>query len=304
MTNNLVEASGWKQLSFNTGVFVLVDGHALAFRHFFALPIQNFTTRRGEPTNATYGFTRNIMDILKSSPEYVAVVFDRGLSGRDKVYPHYKGNRPRGGDSLSLQLDRIRELLYTFKIPVVERPGIEGDDVIGSVARKIARHGTHVRIVTCDHDLIQLVTHDIQVELPKGIYTLEKARQEYGLEPRQIPDLKGLMGDKTDNIPGVKGIGAKTATRLLQEYDTLENLYDHVDKLTPHTRKLLTSNREQAFMSKCLGQIKNNLRFTVKLEQCVPNHWKYEEVRRLLSQLEFRTLLPKLPQLAATLQTA
>src|SRR5260221_5766434 len=128
MSNNHVEASGWKQLSFNTGVFVLVDGHAVSFRHYFALPVENFTTQRGEPTNAIYGFTRSMMDILKTGPNYVAVVFDQGLSGRDKLYPHYKGNRPRGGRSLSIQLDRIKELLSAFKIPVIQRPGIEGDD--------------------------------------------------------------------------------------------------------------------------------------------------------------------------------
>src|SRR5262249_36825690 len=179
MSNNLVEASGWKQLSFKTGVFVLVDGHALAFRHYFALPIQNFTTTHGETTNATYGFTRNMMDILNAGPDYVAVVFDKGLSGRDKIYPAYKRNRPKGGDTLSLQLHRIKELLKAFNIPIIERAGIEADDVIGSVARKIARNGTYVRIVTCDHDLIQLVSHDIEVVLPTGTYTLEKTRRDY-----------------------------------------------------------------------------------------------------------------------------
>ena len=302
MSNNFVEASGWKQLSFNTGEFVLIDGHALAFRHYFALPPEKFTTQRGEITNAIYGFARNIMDILKTSPTYVAVVFDRGLSGRDKLYPKYKGNRPKGGNTLAIQIDRIKELLKAFHIPVIERKGIEGDDVIGSIARKIVRNGTRVRIVTCDHDLIQLVDQDISVELPTGVYTLDKARKDYGLEPRQIPDLKGLMGDKTDNIPGVKGIGLKIATRLLQEYGTLENLYDHLDRLKPRIRKLLATSREIAFLSKCLCQIKNNLRFTVKLEQCVPYRWSVDEVRRLLSQLEFRTLLPKLPQLAVTLR--
>src|SRR5215813_10235706 len=160
MTNNFVAPSSWKQLSFNTGTFVLIDGHALAFRHYFALPTENFTTQLGEPTNAVYGFTRNIMDILNNRPDYVAVVFDRGWSGREKIYPDYKRNRPKGGNTLAIQLDRIKELLKAFNIPVIERKGIEGDDVIGSIARKIARNGTRVRIITYDHDLIQLVDHD------------------------------------------------------------------------------------------------------------------------------------------------
>src|SRR5690606_7873494 len=211
--------------------FYIIDGHALAYRQFHALASTGFRTRTGEPTNATFGFTRTLLDILqKDKPDYLAVSFDRGLSGRENLFSEYKATRDKMPDDLVPQLERIHQVVEAFNIPILALDGYEADDVIGTAARLAEEQGLAIRIITGDRDILQLLTPHVTVQLPKRgeqdvVFDEDLFRQEYELEPWQLVELKGLMGDSSDNIPGIKGIGQKTATNLLRQYETIEGIY-------------------------------------------------------------------------------
>ncbi len=282
---------------------VLIDGHALAYRMYFALPRGAFTTMSGEPTNATYGFARTLLDIItKMAPDYLAVSFDRGMSGRDELYPDYKGTRERMESDLRLQIDRIRELVEAFNIPILELEGYEADDVLGTATLQAERAGVESLIITGDRDMTQLVDEMIRLQLPGRklgqvkIYDVERVREEFGIEPAQIPDWKGLVGDPSDNIPGVKGIGAKTATKLLQRYGSLEGIYEHLDEIKGAVRKKLEDGRDDAFLSRDLARIRRDLPVTLDLDACRTVDFERERVAGLFRQLEFRSLMDRLPE--------
>lgn len=287
--------------------FVLIDGHALAYRQYFALPINSFTTRAGEPTNAVYGFARTLLDMLQQTrPEYIAVSFDQGLSGRDVLYPEYKGTREKMPAELSSQLDRIVELVQAFNMPVLSKEGYEADDVIGTVVGSIEAQGVDVRIVTGDRDILQLLTDHITVQLPRRneadiVFDMAMFREEYGLEPWQLVDWKGLVGDTSDNIPGVKGIGDKTATKLLQDYQTVEGVYEHIDDIKGANQKKLLDGRESAFLSKELATIQRDVPITIDLKACHSHDYDARKVDELFSVLEFRGLRDRLPKESAQL---
>ena len=224
---------------------VLIDGHALAYRVFFGLPLEAFTTKSGEPTNATYGFTRTLMDQLFAAnpPQYLAVSFDVGKTFRDEMFAEYKGTREKMPDELRVQIDRIRQVVRTFNIPVLELDGFEADDVLGTIARQAAPLDVPVQIITGDRDLLQLVDDNTTVELPPGrfssepqLYDTAAVVAKYGIRPDQIVDWKALTGDTSDNIPGVAGVGNKTAVSLLQTYDTLDNVYEHLEEVKTRFR--------------------------------------------------------------------
>src|SRR5690606_27282489 len=225
--------------------FYIIDGHALAYRQFHALASTGFRTRTGEPTNATYGFTRTLLDILlKDKPHYLAVSFDRGLSGRENLFPDYKGTRDKMPDELSIQIDRIIQVVAAFNIPILALDGYEADDVIGTVVKQVEADGLNTRIITGDRDILQLLTPHVTVQLPKRgeqdvVFDEAMFREEYELEPWQLVELKGLMGDTSDNIPGVKGIGQKTATTLLKQYETIDGIYAHIDEIKGATQQKL-----------------------------------------------------------------
>ncbi len=288
---------------------VLIDGHALAYRMFFALPVQGFQTKTGEPTNAVYGFARTLLDILQERPDYLAVTFDQGLSGRGERYPDYKGTREKMPDDLRIQLDRIRELVTAFNIPILELDGYEADDVIGSVAPQAEAQGVDVRIITGDRDMLQLLSEHTTVQLPAKrqgngpeLWDVTRFRAEYGLEPAQLVELKGLMGDTSDNIPGVKGVGEKTATKLISEYGSVSGVYEHLDEIKGALREKLAAERDNAFLSRELAQIRRDVPVKLDLNACVAQDYRYEEVERLFRTLEFRSLIDRLPQPQAVQQ--
>ena len=215
-----------------------MDGHAIAYRQFFGLRVEAFTTSAGEPTNAIFGFARLLLDILrKEKPKYLAVSFDRGMSGREEVFPKYKSTREKMPDELSSQLPRIEQLVRAFNIPILVLDGYEADDLIGTACAQIASsHDIQARIITGDRDLLQLVNAQVEVQLPQRggpdrVYDVVTFRDRYEIDPSQLVDLKALMGDSSDNIPGVRGIGQKTATKLLKEYGNLAAIYDHIDEI-------------------------------------------------------------------------
>ncbi|MCC7209528.1 MAG: DNA polymerase I [Anaerolineae bacterium] len=280
----------------------LIDGHGLAYRQFFAPDTRHFSTTAGEPTNATYGFARALLDLLQADPPttYLAVAFDQGMSGRETVYTEYKSTREKMPSEMVVQMARIRELIEAFNIPILEVPGCEADDVIGSVARQAGDLGVHVHIVTGDRDLLQLVSDDVHVELPgiRGseppVYTPQIVQQTYGIRPDQFIDYKGLVGDSSDNYPGVKGIGDKTAVPLLQQYGTLEGIYEHLGEIKGATQKKLAEGRENAFLSRQLATIITDLPVNVELEKCAAHDYDPARVDTLFEMLEFRSLRPRL----------
>jgi len=285
---------------------VLIDGHAHAYRMFYALSADRFSTRRGEPTNATYGFTRKLVDIITADdpPDYLAVSFDTGKTFRDDMYSEYKGTREKMPDELSVQIERIREVAQAFSIPILEAEGYEADDVLGTVARLAEGAGVQTLIITGDRDLLQLVTEQTHVQLPgrrqgeDKTYDPEAVRERYGLGPEQIVDFKALVGDASDNIPGVAGVGEKTATKLLQQYVTLEGVYDHLEEVeSTRFRNALEKGRESAQLSQRLAQIVTDVSIDFDLEACRTQEYKRQAVADLFRELEFRSLVGRLPGL-------
>jgi DNA polymerase-1 len=290
----------------NRPKLVLIDGHALAYQQYFALSVEQFTTSKGEPTNATYGFARTLLTLLETKPpiDYLAVTFDQGMSGREELYSPYKGTRAKMEGDMLAQMDRIRELVQAFNIPILEKDNYEADDVIGTTAKQATAEGADVMIITGDRDLLQLVDDHVLVQLPsrKGkmgpqLYDTARVIEEYGIRPDQIPDYKGFVGDNSDNIPGVKGIGEKTAAELLQKYDTLENVYQHIDEQKGKRRELLEAGKDSAYLSKNLARIMTNIPLRLELEKCKAHDYDHARVLQLFRNLEFRTFANRLTTL-------
>ena len=277
---------------------VLIDGHALAYQMFFALPIQSFTTKNGEPTNATYGFIRTLLEMMlvPDPPQYLAVSFDVGATFRDALFDEYKGTREKMPDELQLQIDRIRQVIRTMNIPVMELEGYEADDVLGTIARQAKPLGVPVQIITGDRDLLQLVDDNTLVRLPaRGkrpatVYDEAAVTDYFGVRPDQVVDWKALVGDSSDNIPGVKGVGAKTATKLLVEHETLDNIYTNIDMIKGAVHKKLVADKEKAYLSQKLARIVTDAPITLDLDACLAQDFEATAVIELFRELEFRSL--------------
>ncbi|MGQ9778320.1 MAG: DNA polymerase I [Bacillota bacterium] len=283
------------------GKMILIDGYSLANRAFYALPM--FTTSKGVPTNAVYGFTTMLLRLLEEeNPDYVAVAFDAGVpTFRHEEYAEYKAGRRETPAELREQFPILQDLLAAFRIPVFAQPGFEADDLLGTLAKKAEAAGHRVLVVTGDRDAFQLVSPAVTVLYTRrGISEVERVdpaylEARYGLAPSQIPDLKGLMGDPTDNIPGVPGIGEKTALRLLHEFGSVEGILAHLDRITrPKEREALAAHGETARRSKRLATIDCAASLDFDLEDCRRREPDYEELRRLFLELEFKSLLERL----------
>lgn len=278
---------------------VLIDGHALAYRMFFALPIESFTTKDGEPTNATFGFARTLLDLVlaDSPPKYLAVSFDVGATFRDEMFAEYKGTREKMPDELRIQIERIRELVRAFNIPILELNGFEADDVLGTIAVQAQKHHVPVQIITGDRDLLQLVNDNTTVELPGSRYQREPQLfdevavvEKLHVRPDQVVDYKALVGDTSDNIPGITGVGQKTAEKLLKEYDSLDGVYDHLDEITGALHKKLVEGKEDAYLSYKLAKIVTDAPIDLDLDACLTQEFDGKDVVELFRELEFRSL--------------
>lgn len=283
----------------------LIDGHALAYRTYFALTAggggSRWLTSKGEPTAGVYGFSSVLLRILEEEqPDYLAVAFDTGKTFRDDMYSEYKATREKMPDDLRAQLERMRQFVDVFNIPRLEVEGYEADDVLGSVARSVAQQGYGVKIITGDRDLLQLVTDRIIVSLPgrklseSTDYLPDTVLESLGVRPDQVVDYKALMGDPSDNIPGVKGVGKKTAESLLSKYQTLDGVYEHLDELTPGQKKKLESDKDNAYLSQKLAQIVTDLEVPIDLSKARTSNFEPAAVQSLFRELEFRTLMPRL----------
>ena len=287
----------------------LIDGHALAYRTYFALTRggSGFTTSTGEPTAGVFGFVSVLLRILEQDrPDFLAVAFDTGKTFRDDLFPDYKGTRAKMPDDLRPQIERIRQVVDVFNIPRLEVENYEADDVLGSVARQAVDQGYGVKIITGDRDLLQLVEDRIIVNLPgKSLsdardFMPEDVKVYLGVRPDQVVDFKALVGDKSDNIPGVVGIGKKTATSLLASYNDLDGVYSHLEDLSPSVKKKLEVGRDNALLSKELAMIVTDLQVPLDLEQARPQHIDPAQVEALFRELEFRSLMTRLSALMKT----
>ena len=285
----------------------LIDGHALAYRSYFALQRGGFATSSGESTSAIYGFTRTLLDVLEHhKPQYLAVTFDRGLSAREEIYSEYKATRDSMPEDLASQFDRIFEIVAAFNIPMLTMENMEADDVLGTISKQAVEMGLDVHIATGDRDILQLLAPHVRVQLPRrggDDEVLDEAafRKRYGLEPGQLVDLKAMMGDSSDNIPGVKGVGEKSATKLLQAYGTLENIYEHLDEIGTRARNRLIEGRDMAYLSQRLATIICDLPIKLDLDACVGQDFTLRPVDDIFSELEFRSLRDRLHRLYAVM---
>ncbi len=284
----------------------LIDGHALAYRMYFALTAGGGSTRwqtsKGEPTAGIYGFARELMRILEQEkPEYMAVAFDTGKTFRDQIFPEYKGTRAKMPDDLSPQIPRIRQLVDAFNIPRLEMEGFEADDVLGSIARLANEQGLGVKIITGDRDLLQLVNERTIVYLAgddQNYVTGEDVIRKLGVRPDQVVDYKALVGDKSDNIPGVLGIGEKTAISLLQKFGTLDNIYAHIDEVENRWRTKLEQNKDKAYMSYDLARIRTDMAVRLDLEHARTDDLDFDSIEAFFTELEFRSLIKTLGKLS------
>ncbi len=276
----------------------LIDGSSYLYRAYFALPF--LSNSRGIPTHAAYGFTRMLMKIIKEhQPQYMAVAFDVSRETfRTETYKEYKAQRPSMPDELAVQIPYIKEILKALKIPILEMENYEADDVIATLAIRAQEAGFHVVIVTGDKDMLQLVTEHIQVYDPMKdlFYGPQEVEEKMGVPPERIPDFLGLAGDSIDNIPGVKGIGAKSARELVKSLGTLEEIYAHLDQVPPKYRKKLEGAKDVAFMSKALVKVRSDLPLKVTWDQLERKEPDYKRLRELFRELEFTTLIRELPQ--------
>ena len=290
-----------------TGTLVLVDGNALYHRSFHAFP-EEISTSSGEPTNAVFGFTRMLLDVLRIvRPAYLIVTFDRPTrTFRHEQYTPYKAHRPPMPDALRAQFPRVREIVAAFNIPVYERDGFEADDLLGTLALQAKQRGVPVVIATGDLDTLQLIDDTTRVTFARSprrgdfeYFDRDAVVARYGFEPPLIVDYKSLVGDTSDNIPGVHGIGAKTATKLIQDYGTLEEILAHRDELPPRTKALLTEHEEIARQSKWLATIVRDVPVSLDLESARALRYDPDRVLALFRELEFHSLVDRLPRAAA-----
>jgi DNA polymerase-1 len=291
-------------------VLYLLDGHGLAYRAYYALTAGGtrtnaFQTSSGEPTAGVYGFTSILLRIFEQEhPDYLAVVFDKGKTFRHEMYEDYKGTRAKMPDDLRSQVERMREIVDAFNIPRLEMENYEADDVLGSVARWAAREkGLGVKIITGDKDLLQLVTDQVVVNLAGSRmsdakdYFPKDVKKKLGVLPEKVVDFKALCGDTSDNIPGVKGIGEKTAVKLLEEYGDLDGIFEHLNEISGRAKSALEGSQDVAYLSQKLSQIVTDLEVKLDLEQARIDRFNPKAVEDLFRELEFRTLTDQLNNL-------
>ncbi len=281
---------------------ILVDGNNLLFRSFYATAYQGVIMKnsKGFPTNALYGFINMMNKIVKEeNPSYILVAFDKGKTFRHDKYDSYKAGRAAMPDELKLQFPKAKEVLDTMGIKHFEIDNYEADDIIGTLSKKVEEEEDFIgTIISSDKDLLQLISDEVVVKLLKSndyiMMTKEEFRNTYQVDPIHMIDLKALMGDSSDNIPGVKGIGEKTAINLLSKYGSLDGVYENIDNISGKTKEKLEQDKENAYMSYDLATIYREVPLGFSLEDCKYNGVKEEELKKELEELEFYSLLKKM----------
>ena len=281
---------------------ILVDGNNLLFRSFYATAYQGVIMKnsKGFPTNALYGFINMMNKIIsEENPNYILVAFDKGKTFRHDKYSDYKAGRMAMPDELKLQFPKAKEVLETMGIKYYEIDNYEADDIIGTLSRIIDEEDEFIgTIISSDKDLLQLISNEVTVKLLKQsghiMMDTEEFRKTYGTDPIRMIDLKALMGDPSDNIPGVKGIGEKTAMNLISKYGSLDGVYEHIDEISGKTKEKLELDKENAYKSFDIATIYKEVPLDFTLDDCKYNGYKPEEFKKELEELEFYSLLKKL----------
>ncbi|MBX9640716.1 MAG: DNA polymerase I [Mycobacterium pseudokansasii] len=281
---------------------MLLDGNSLAFRAFYALPAENFKTRGGLTTNAVYGFTAMLINLLRDeAPTHIAAAFDVSRQTfRSQRYPEYKANRSSTPDEFHGQIDITKEVLGALGITVLAEPGFEADDIIATLATQAEKEGYRVLVVTGDRDSLQLVSDDVTVLYPrKGVseltrFTPEAVVEKYGLTPAQYPDFAALRGDPSDNLPGIPGVGEKTATKWIAEYGSLQELVDHVDSVRGKVGDALRANLASVVRNRELTDLVRDVPLAQTPGTLRLQPWDRDHIHRLFDDLEFRVLRDRL----------
>ena len=289
----------------SNGRLMLLDGHSLAYRAYFALPVENFSTTTGQPTNAVYGFTSMLINILRDEqPTHVAVAFDISRKTfRSEMFPEYKANRESSPEPFRGQVPLIQEVLHAMGIKVIEADGYEADDVIATLSHQAKASEFDVVIVTGDRDSFQLVDEHTTVLYPrKGMSDLarmtpEAVEEKYGLTPEQYPDFAALRGDPSDNLPGIPGVGEKTATKWIVEYGSLAALVDNADKISGKVGESLRANLAQVLLNRQLTQLDSDVPMALHVDDCAMQKFDAQAIDQLFTTLQFRALRERLAAL-------
>lgn len=283
---------------------LLLDGHSLAYRAFHALPVENFTTSSGQPTNALYGFTSMLLNLLRDiNPSHVAVAFDVSRKTfRTEKFPEYKATRSKTPDEFRSQMDLLHEIIEALGITHIEREGYEADDVIATLTKLATKEGFTVEICSGDRDSFQLVNSDVTVLYPKkGVSELARMTpdavlKKYGLTPEQYPDFAALRGDPSDNLPSVPGVGEKTATKWIAEYGSLSKLIAKVDQVHGKVGESLRAHISQVLLNRELTQLDHDVPIAEQPEDLRRQPINHQKINELFDLLEFRTLKSRLPK--------
>ncbi len=281
---------------------LLLDGHSLAYRAFFALPVENFSTTTGQHTNAVYGFTSMLINVLRDEqPTHVAVAFDVSRQGfRLEEYPDYKAKRNKTPDEFKSQLPLIEEVLDALRIPFLKKEGYEADDIIATLVTQALAEGLDVLILTGDRDSLQLVTEHSTVLYPmRGVSDLSRmtpdaVETKYGVPPHRYPELAALVGEDSDNLPGVPGVGPKTAAKWITQYDGLDNVITHADEIKGKAGDNLRAHLGDVIRNRRLNALVRDLELEQHPRELAIRPWDRQEVHTLFDSLEFRVLRDRL----------
>ena len=283
---------------------VIIDGKSVFYRGYYAMG--NLSLEDGTPTGGVYGFASLAFEVIrKLKPDYVVVAWDKkgtSTAKRSAIYPEYKAGRKKAPDDFYEQIPLLKDFLKTLGWPLFETDGYEADDILGTLAVQANKLGVEANLITSDLDMLQLIDENTKVfAMKRGFsdieeFDLEYFENKYGLKQSQFLDLKALQGDSSDNIPGVPGIGPKTATQLLQEFFTLEGIYENLENIKPAWRKKLEAGKESAFMSKKIAEIFLDAPVELNFEDADIHNFNYEEVLKMLRKLEFNSLVRKIPK--------
>ena len=289
---------------------VLIDGNSIMNRAFYGIMSSKMlTTSDGTYTNAVYGFLAILFKLEEDlNPDYIAVAFDlKGPTERHKMYQEYKANRHGMPDELAMQMPIIKDILKAMNIQIIEKQGYEGDDILGTFSKEAEEKGIDVTILSGDRDTFQLASDKVTIRIPRTKmgktenedYNKERIEEEYGIEPKQLIEIKGLMGDSSDNIPGIPGVGEKTALNLIKSYKTIENLYNEVENnpnlldIKGKLKEKILDNKDLAILSRKLGEINRNVPIDEDIESLKVKEWNKKEVYELFKYLKFNRFIER-----------
>ncbi|MGB6022471.1 MAG: 5'-3' exonuclease H3TH domain-containing protein, partial [Ornithinimicrobium sp.] len=281
---------------------LLLDGHSLAYRAFFALPAENFSTSTGQTTNAVYGFISMLINVLRDeAPTHIAVAFDKSRNTfRTQEYAEYKAGRAKTPDEFSGQLPLIREVLDALRIAHLDVDGFEADDIIATLTARAREDNMEVLICSGDRDAIQLIDKRCTLLYPrKGVSDLvrmtpEAVFEKYGVSPDLYSDLAAMVGESSDNLPGVPGVGPKTAAKWIAQYEDLSGIVANIDQLPGKAGQAMRDNLDNVLRNRKLNRLLDDLELSVSVSDTTRHTWDREEVHRVFDGLEFRVLRDRL----------